>query len=44
VDGRAALLFRPVVSVTMLTFASVFAMVKPLGRIRDGRTPGVQRR
>jgi hypothetical protein len=31
-------------SVTRLTFATVLAVVKPLGRIRGGRTPGVQRR
>jgi hypothetical protein len=32
------------VSVTTLSFTTVLAIVKPLGRIRGGRTPGVQRR
>ena len=43
-DRRATLFFPSAVSVTTLTFATVLAMVKPLGRIRGGRTPGVQRR
>jgi hypothetical protein len=41
VDRRATLFLPPAVSVTTLTFTTVLAMVKPLGRIRGGRTPEV---
>jgi hypothetical protein len=38
------LFFPPAVSVITLTFATVLAGVKPLGRIRARRTPGVNGR
>ena len=44
VDQRATLFFPPAVLLTTLGFATVLAVVKSWGRIRGGRTPGVQRR
>jgi hypothetical protein len=41
---RVTLLFPPAVLLTTLVFATVLAVVKSWGRIRGGRTPGVQRR
>ncbi|MGH9208199.1 MAG: hypothetical protein ACRD1G_16860 [Acidimicrobiales bacterium] len=43
-DRRATLLFPPAVLLTTLIFATVLAVVKSRGRIRGGRSPGVQRR
>ena len=43
-DRRATLFFPPAVLLTTLIFATVLAVVKSWGRIRGGRTPGVQRR
>ncbi len=43
-DRRATLFFPPAVLLTMLIFATVLAVVRSWGRIRGGRTPGVQRR
>jgi hypothetical protein len=40
-DPDMSLFFPTAVSVSTLTFATILAMVKPLGRIRGGRTPGV---
>ena len=42
--GCQALFFSPAVSPTTLTFATFLAVVKALGRIRGGRTRGVQGR
>jgi hypothetical protein len=44
VDRRATLFFPPAVLLTTLVFATVLAVAKSWGRIRGGRTPGVQRR
>jgi hypothetical protein len=43
-DRRATLFYPPAVLLTTLIFATVLAVAKSWGRIRGGRTPGVQRR